>query len=799
MTLAEDLAIAPARLRPQLPVPAPAALPAAAAAGQDRARRAIAFGLAMKGDGYHIAVSGAPASGRHTLALELVEAAAAPGPPGRDWVYLHNVHEPRQPRVASLPAGRAAVFAARLTAFAEACRDGLPRSFASEAYERKAQEVLAPFIQSRSRMIEVLQNTARALGFLVNATPMGLLAAPLRADGKPMEAEEFSKLPDEIRKPIEDRGERVQEAINATLRQLRELDARAHETVVGLDREIALSVVAPLIEDLSREFSGLSLDDYFQALQEDVTANIEVFKRFAGPTAELPPQVLQQFTQERDQVLDRFQVNVFVARDSGVGAAPVVQEQQLGYHDLFGRVEFENRLGMLVTDFLHVDSGAIHRANGGYLVLTLEDLLTDPRAWPKLKRTLKARVVRFDDVSGVMLFPVAGLVPEGVPLDLKVVLVGSPMLLALLDAMDPEFSELFKVRADFEPDVLADAAAVQTYGDLIRRTVSECALLPFVSSAVSGVLFEGARLTGRQDRLTTQLGVVRDLCREADHFAREHGAPEVTAEHIRQAIESRRDRAGMIPDRIRSLIADGTLRIETSGAVAGQVNGLAVVAAGGASFGIPMRITCRTGAGRGGVVAIERETERSGSIHTKGVLVLQGFLMGLFGASDPLAFNASLTFEQSYDEVEGDSASSAELYAILASLAGIEVRQDIAVTGSVDQFGNVQAVGGVTEKVEGFFDVCRAAGLTGSQGVIVPAVNVVNLVLREDVVQAIESGEFHLWEVHRVEQGIELLTGRAAGECGAFGDYPPDSVFGLVAARLADLRGHAAGRVSRDE
>ncbi|MCA9832032.1 MAG: AAA family ATPase [Dehalococcoidia bacterium] len=794
MTLANDLAIASSRLRPSFPAGAPVRTTATAASGQDRARRAIAFGLAMGGDGYHIAVSGAPESGRHTLALELVRAAAAGGPNGRDWVYLHNFHEPRQPRVLPLPAGRAPALASRLAALAEACRDGLPRSFSSEAYERRAQEVLAPFIQSRSRAIEVLQNTAQALGFSVNPTQMGLLAAPLRADGKPMEAEEFARLPEDIRKPIEDRGERVQEAINATLRQLRDLDGRAHESVVALDREMALSVVGPVLDDLVRDFAGLLLDDYFAALKQEVTTHIEVFKRFAGATGELPPQVLQQFTQQREEVLDRFQVNVFVATDPAAVGAPVVQEPQLGYHDLFGRVEFENRLGMLVTDFLHVDSGAIHRANGGYLILTLEDLLTDLRAWPKLKRTLKARLVRFDDVSGVMLFPVAGLVPEGVPLDLKVVLVGSPMLLALLDATDPEFSELFKVRADFEPDVPADAAATEAYRALIRRTADECGLLPFVPSATAEVLFEGARLTGRQDRLTTRLGVVRDLCREADHFARIDGAAEVTGAHLRQAIDARRDRSGMVLDRIRSLIAEGTLHIETSGAVVGQVNGLAVVSAGGSSFGIPMRITCRTGAGRGGVVAIERETERSGSIHTKGVLVLQGFLMGLFGADDPLAFNASLTFEQSYDEVEGDSASSAELYAILASLAGLPVRQDLAVTGSVDQFGNVQAVGGVTEKVEGFFDVCCAAGLTGEQGVLVPAVNVVNLVLREDVVQAVEDGRFHLWEVRRVEQGIEMLTGKPAGKCGAFGDFPPDSVFGRVAARLADLRGHAAGR-----
>jgi lon-related putative ATP-dependent protease len=528
-----------------------------------------------------------------------------------------------------------------------------------------------------------------------------------------------------------------------------------------------------------------------QALEADIVEHLDVFKRFAGHGDGAPPQVLQQFELQRDAILEHYTANLFVVQEPGAGA-PVIDEQQPTYHNLFGKLEFENRQGNLVTGFHEIRAGAIHRANGGFLLLHVEELLADPRAWPKLKRSLNSRECRFDDTPGGFVLPVAGLEPEGIPLTVKVVLIGPMLVFALLAALDHEFGELFKIRADFEPDVANSAESAAIYASFLQRVCEDCGLLPFEQSAAEEVLRFGSRMAERQDRLSTRLGVVGDLCKEANHFARRDGTAAVGGEHVRAAVEGRRRRSGMVPDRIRALIAERTLRIETTGAVVGQVNGLAVVSAGAEPFGIPMRISCRTGAGRGGVVAIERETERSGSIHTKGVLVLQGLLMGLFGHDEPLAFNASITFEQSYDEVEGDSASSAELYAIVASLADVPVRQDIAVTGSVDQFGNVQAVGGVTYKVEGFFDVCSAAGLTGTQGVIVPAANILNLNLRPDVIVAVAAGQFHVWAVSRIEEAIELLTGIEAGSQNGEGHFPKQSVLGRAEARLASLRRHAA-------
>jgi predicted ATP-dependent protease len=769
-------------------------------AGQGRAREAITFGLAMRAPGYNIAVSGPEASGRSRLIRELVSELAAAEPPVPDWVYLHNFADPRRPVLVSLPAATGDDLQRALAQVADACRTSLPAAFASESYEARTRQVLEPIGEKRGAVFETLQETANAEGFVVNMTPMGLLAAPLGADGQPMSPQAFAALSDSEREPIEERGGRVQEAIAQALRQLRQLDAETHQRIDEIDREAIRSLVGPILDEVKRDFADYGLATHLDAIEKDIAAHIDAYKRFAGGLDDkVPPQVLQQLNEEREALLQRYTVNLFVTHGADVtGGSPVVEEKHPSFFNLFGRVEFENRAGTLVTDFTHIRPGALHLANGGYLVLEVQEMLSDIRSWPRLKRALKTQEIRYEDPSEGLPFPVVNLSPDSMPLDLKLILVGPPLLFSLLEAFDSDFSELFKIRADFEPDTSADEATVTTYLAFARQTQRECELRPFGPGAFEEVLSFGTRLSGRQDRLSTRLGLVSDLCREADHFAATAGADAVTGEHFRQAIAARESRSGLIPDRIRRMIAEGTLHVETSGAVAGQVNGLAVFSTGSHAFGLPTRITCRTGAGRRGVVAIERETERSGAIHTKGVLVLDGYLSGTFGHREPLAFNASLTFEQSYDEVEGDSASSAELYAILTSLAEVPVRQDIAVTGSVDQFGNIQAVGGVTEKVEGFFDVCREVGLSGSQGVIIPATNVVNLTLRPDVVEAVRDGTFHLWAIRRIEEGLEILTGTVADQRGLDGRYAAPTIFGRVALALASMRetagdAHASG------
>ena len=438
-------------------------------------------------------------------------------------------------------------------------------------------------------------------------------------------------------------------------------------------------------------------------------------------------------------------------------------------------------------------------ANGGYLILQAPDVLTEARSWLKLKRCLKSKEVRVEDIAeGMAPLPTVNLIPEAIPLDLKVILFGPPLLFALLDALDPDFSLLFKVQAEFEPDTDWNETRIAAYASYVRRTVDRCGLRHFANDALVELLRYGTRLAGRQDRVSTRYGAVSDLCEEANQIAAEEGAAQVQARHVLAALAGQERRSGLVPDRLRRMIAEGTLHVETSGAVVGQVNGLAVYQIGRRAFGTQTRITCRVGLGRRGVVHIEREVPRSGAIHTKGVLVLSGYLAGTFGRQRPLAFTASITFEQSYDEVDGDSASSAELYAILASLARVPIRQDIAVTGSVDQFGNIQPVGGVTEKVEGFFDVCREIGLTGSQGVIISATNVINLTLRDDVAQAVAEGRFHLWAISRVEEGLELLTGVPAGAPAEDGAYPEGTFFHKVAAALDEMVKLGAPPLSTD-
>ena len=487
--------------------------------------------------------------------------------------------------------------------------------------------------------------------------------------------------------------------------------------------------------------------------------------------------------------MQRYAVNVFVTHEPSSAVAPVVEENHPTHANLFGRIDMESRGATMVTDHLHIRAGAVHRANGGYLLLQAADLLADARSWVKLKRCLKTSEIRVEDpTDGLFPLPTVNIAPEGMPLDVKVVLVGDPGLFHLLDAVDTEFAQLFKVRAEFDVDFELTASTAADYAGFVRQQVDTCGLLHFSGEAVSALISQAARLVERQDRVTAQFGLIGDICQEANMVARAAGAAIVGREHVLSAIEARRHRSGLIAERLKRMIAEGTLHIETSGAVVGQVNGLAVYSTGSEAFGTPIRITCRTGPGQRGLVAIERETERSGAIHTKGVLVLSGYLMGVFGRTLPLAFNASLTFEQSYDEVEGDSASSAELYAILASLANVPLRQDIAVTGSVDQFGNIQAVGGVPEKVEGFFDLCQVVGLTGEQGVIVPEANIVNLTLRPDVVDAVGRGEFHIWAVRRVEEALAILTGMDAGAVGTDGEYPEGTLFARVAAALDAMR-----------
>ncbi len=763
--------------------------------GQQRALEAISFGLDIAAEGYNITVSGPSSSGRDT-AVRLVLAEHAPSrPPAPDWCYLYNFADPYRPRASSLPSGLGDDLQRDLGRLVDACRTEIPRAFDGESYQERSASVLEPIGRARDKALEEMQRIASQQGFAVNITPMGFVAVPVGQDGRPLAPEVLSSLPAELRDSIEARGNVVQEAVAGTVRELRKFDSQARDAIAALDKEVTRFVVGHILDELRQAYGQYGLADHFDAVENDILVNLDQYKRFTQlMLQQLPPHLVAQAAEERDLLLRRYTVNLFVTHgDKPPDGAPVVEERNPTYFNLFGRIDYQARYGSLTTDFTQVRPGAVHMANGGYLVLQLEELLTDARAWLMLKRALKSREVRVEGVGDLMLpMPTINLVPGAIPLDVKVILIGQPSTVALLEMLDPDFPELFKIRAEFEPDTQVDTATLASYAAFVRRTTDTCSLRPFSGAALAEVVHYGNRLVGRQDRLTTRYGAIADLCQEANEVAAARSAAEVDAADVLAAIAGKRRRSSLIPDRLRRMIAEGTLHVETSGAVAGQVNGLAVYQVGSHAFGTPVRISCRTGLGRRGVVAIEREVERSGAIHSKGVLVLGGYLTGTFGRRRPLTFTASLTFEQSYDEVEGDSASSAELYAILTAIAGAPIRQDVAVTGSVDQFGRIQAVGGVTEKVEGFYDVCLEIGLTGTQGVIIPDSNTVNLTLRPDIVQAAEAGRFHIWAVSTVEDGLEILTGIPAGYIQSDGSYPEATLFRRVVDSLEELHHLAA-------
>ncbi len=763
--------------------------PLARVAGQDRALEAITFGLRVDADGFNIAISGPRASGRNTAARRLVHEAAAGHPPVQDWCYLYNFDDPYRPRAVALPTATGDDLQRDLAALVETLRQELPTIFDDDSYDQRRKQVLQPIVAEREQRLEQLQAGAAARGFLISLTPSGVVSVPRGPEGQPIPPDAFAQLPDDVREQLEARGRELQEEANRTVRELRRLDVRARDALEALDREIAGFAVGPALDDLRIQYPQQPLRDHFQAMQKDILDNVVALKP-AAAAQPLPPGVPDPLAERRDALFRRYEVNLFITHgEQPAEHAPVIDETQPTFYNLFGRLDYQQRFGGMTTDFTLIRSGALHLANGGYLILQAEDLLSDPRSWLKLKRSLRTKQIRVEDIDQIAApVPVANLIPEPIPLNVKVILVGSPLTLALLEGADPDFSTLFKIRAQFEPDTPVDESAIRSYAAFVRQSCDECTLRHFTRDALVEVLRYGTRLTGRQDRLTARYGAVQDLCEEANQLATAEDAPTITADHVGRALAGIARRSDLVPTRLRRAIAEGSLHIETSGHVIGQVNGLAVFQIGAHAFGTPSRITCRTGAGTLGVVNIEREVERSGAIHTKGVLVLNGFLIGTFGRQHPLSFSASLTFEQSYDEVDGDSASSAELYAILTSLARVPMRQDIAVTGSIDQFGNIQPVGGVTEKVEGFFDVCAETGLTGSQGVIIPDTNRVSLTLRQDVVQAVEQGRFHLWTVQRVEEGLHLLTGLEAGRPNDDGVYPPGTIFRRVTDALAAMR-----------
>ncbi|MFP3940216.1 MAG: Lon protease family protein [Thermoanaerobaculia bacterium] len=757
--------------------------------GQTRASRAVHFGIRIRGDGFNIFALGPEEVDKRTLVGRHVEERAATEPPPPDLCYVNDFDRPFRPRALRLPPGTGRTLSHALDAALQELRPTLEAAFESEEYQSRRQAAQEEAAEAHQEAFEALRDKARERGLTLVRTPMGVVFAPVR-DGEVLPPDELQKLPEEERDRLRKEGEELQKELEGILHRMPRSQREARERVRELNREVAGLAVRDLFGPLRSDYAEHEgVLAHLQAVEADVIENVrQVLGEDDGGGRPFAP--TGAGGAGASPVLDRPELRryrVHVVVDHGDSEhAPVVYEDLPNHPNLVGRIEYLPVMGALITDFNLIKPGALHRANGGYLVLDAQRLLTQPFAWEGLKRALQAGEVRIESPREALgLVSTVSLDPEPVPLEVKVVLLGNPLVYYLLSAHDPDFGDLFKVQADFDDRMERSADAEVLYGRLVAGLAERHELRPFDRGAVARVIDRSARLSGDAERLRVADRAVAELVREADFWAGEDARDVVTAEDVDRAVQEWVYRSSRVRDRIQEQIERETLFIATDGSRVGQVNGLSVLQLGEFAFGKPSRITARVRLGKGEVVDIEREVELSGPIHSKGVLILTGFLGARYATEQPLALAASLVFEQSYGGIEGDSASCAELYALLSAIGEVPLDQSLAVTGSVNQHGEVQPIGGVNEKIEGFFDVCRARGLTGRQGVLIPRANVKHLMLRSDVVDAVAGGRFHVWAVETVDQGMEILTGLSMGAADGAGKYPEGTVNRRVADRLA--------------
>lgn len=751
--------------------------------GQERAVKALRFGLDIDSKGFNIYVSGVPGSGRTTATRRFLKEFAAQRRTPDDWVYVNNFHDNLKPNAIRLPAGRAVEFEEDMEKLVEQALTDLRAAFESEEYERHREEVVNRVQSQKQEMLDRLSKVAREYGFALQATPMGLMTIPTK-EGEPISEEAYRKLNEDEKKEIGERQKKVKSAMEDATREAQSLDKYLREKLEELDQEVAEFAIQHHFEELKEKYKDLDeVPHHIQHVQDDMLENLGDLR---ADKEEEQPQIPLLRRRVKQDPLRKYGVNILVD-NSGLEGAPVILETNPTYNNLIGRIEQEAVFGALVTDFTLIRSGALHNANGGFLVLPLEELLRNPFAWDALKRALENEKIEIEDAGERLGFATKSLRPEELPLDIKIVLIGRADLYQLLQLYDEKFPELFKVKADFDTRMERSPANIRDYVSFVCRLCNNENLLHLDRSALARMVEHGSRLVDDQEKLSTHFGDLADVIREASYYAAQDQARLVSEPHVEQAIEARFHRSSLVRDRIQEMIARGTIMIDTEGQDTGQVNGLSVLFLGDIRFGQPSRITASIGLGKEGVVNIEREAEMSGPIHTKGVLILSGYLNDKYATDKPLSLSARLVFEQNYSGVEGDSASSTELYALLSALSGLPIKQGLAVTGSVNQKGEVQAIGGVNEKIEGFFEVCREQGLTGEQGVLIPRSNVKNLMLKDGVRHAIEDGQFHVWAVSTVDEGIELLTGVEAGQRQQDGTFPEGSVNARVDARLREL------------
>ncbi|QEM69362.1 AAA family ATPase [Geobacter sp. FeAm09] len=750
------------------------------AIGQERALRSIEFGLGMEGTGFNLYISGETGTGRASTIRSILRKRTATEPQPCDWLYVHNFKDHDAAVSLSLPAGMGGGLAADMKELIESFKQDIPKALESREYENRRTEILETYQATNSELFQVLEKACGKRGFTLQRTVSGLVVVPQK-EGRNYTQEEYEGLPQKKREKLEKDGKELTERLNEVLRQVRENEKATKDALSQADRDLGMSCLGHHLDPIRQKYGEFpKVLAYLEAVQEDVLNNLEDFK---PQTAQ--PQIPGLRMPRQEPTFERYEVNVLVDNREAAGA-PVIFESNPTYNNLFGRIEHVMQYGgVAVTDFTMIRPGALHRANGGYLVIDAREVLINPFVWDSLKRCIRTGEIRIEDVLEQYRFmTMVSLKPEPVPLQAKIILVGSPWIYYLLFHLDPDYRKFFKVKAEFDNRVARTPEIMRDYA-LFVATHCRCEkLLHFDRSGVARLLEYTARMVEDQEKLSSQFMEIADFIREAGFWAQKDGHAIVNGADVQRAAEEKLYRVNRIEERLQELYDDGTIMVDTDGEVIGQINGLSVMSLGDHTFGRPSRITARVYTGQAGMVNVEREVKLSGPIHDKGVLILTGYLGGTFAATYPLSLSSSICFEQSYDGVEGDSASSTELYALLSALSGVPIKQGIAVTGSVNQRGIIQPIGGVNYKIEGFFAVCKSKGLTGRQGVMIPKANERNLMLRDDVVAAVAAGQFHIWSVETIEQGIEILTGMAAGARAKNGAFPKGTLYHLVDVHL---------------
>ena len=753
--------------------------------GQERAVKAFDFGLAVKMKGYNIYMSGPAGTGKTTYAKASTEGRAATEPVPMDWCYVYNFQHPKKPVALSFEAGIGKQFQEDMTQLVAVFKKELSKAFQSENYEKQKYAVTHSFEQRQTELLTEIRTAADQYGFQLKQTDDGVFFLPT-VNGVPVEEDAYHNLSDADKEAIEENTQVMQEKAGVFMREMNELEKECDRQLEGLNQAIGLHAIGEYVAKLEEKYQASEKTAaYLAAVQNDVLQNLDQFMEKEEVQEITLSQLMSGMGKKQDDdVTLKYRVNLIVDHSESTGA-PVVVTYNPTYSNLMGETEYDSEYGNLTTDFMKIKGGLFHQANGGYLIVQAQDILSSAHAWEALRRVIKTGEINMDSIRELLNAQVVPtLKPEPIPASIKVIMIGSDYYYELLSAYDEEFDKFFKIRAAFDSEMARNGENVAKVAQFVKSFVEREHTLEFDASAVCAIVEYSSRTVSRQDKLSTQFNHLSEIMGEANVWAQFEDAAVITEAHIRKTIAEKEERLCLYEEKLNEMLEENVIMIDTDGAEIGQINGLAVLDTGRYAFGTPSRITATAYMGKSGIVNIEKEARMSGQTHDKGVQIITGFLGQTYAQRFPMALSCRICFEQNYNGIDGDSASSTELYCILSSLAELPIRQDLAVTGSVNQKGDIQAIGGVTQKIEGFFALCKKRGLTGKQGVLIPVSNVKDLVLNDEVVDAVKEGRFHIYPIAHINEGIELMMGHPAGERDAEGNFPADSVHGRVYARL---------------